>query len=49
MSTLLQLFELQHLTKGLTADVVHDGDVTHVPITLVAGDPVHVVYFRQIL
>ena len=47
MRTLLQLFELQHLTKGLTADVVHD--VVHVPTTLVAGDPVHVVYFRQIL
>ena len=45
MSTLLQLFELQHLTNGVTADVVHDVDMAHAPTTLVAGDPVHVVYF----
>ena len=42
MSTLLQLFEVQHLTKGVEADVVHEV-AAHAPTTLVAGEPVHVV------
>jgi hypothetical protein len=43
MSTLLQLFDVQHFLNGLAVDVVHVVVPPQAPTTDVAGEPVHVV------